>query len=110
MPKLPQSTKKKWIKTGKKPFSSLKNNTSKNRKFYNRKVWKDIRDLYYKENPLCKWCEEEGLVVPGDVVDHIKEINDGGEKLDINNLQTLCHKHHNQKTSWERKKRNTNTT
>ncbi len=31
--------------------------------------------------------------------DHIKEIADGGDQWDINNLQTLCYKCHKQKTS-----------
>ena len=58
-----------------------------------------------QSQPLCVWCEEEGITKPGDIVDHIKEISDGGDPFDQNNLQTMCHKHHNQKTKWAAKKR-----
>jgi 5-methylcytosine-specific restriction protein A len=47
---------------------------------------------------LCLHCEEEGKVVPADVVDHIKPIKQGGAKLSHNNIQSLCHSCHNKKT------------
>ena len=56
-------------------------------------------------NPICKWCEEEGRVTPGQIVDHIVEIKDGGQTLSFDNLQTLCLPHHNQKTAWAKMKR-----
>ena len=56
-------------------------------------------------NPICKWCEEEGRVTEGKIVDHIIEIKDGGDTLSFDNLQTLCLPHHNQKTVWAKMKR-----
>lgn len=105
MPRLPKAKKKSWLATSKKKTGYQKKHTSINRDFYTSKAWAELRALYIKSFPLCKWCEEEGRVVEADVVDHVKEIIDGGEPLDTANLQSLCHKHHTQKTNWERAKR-----
>lgn len=109
MPKLPKSKKLNWKAPGKSKAYSKGGDKrlydTINKKFYDSKEWRELRAYYIRRYPLCKWCEEEGLTKPADVVDHIKEISDGGEKLNINNLQGLCHKHHNQKTNWERAKR-----
>ena len=108
MPKLPKSKSVSWkAKTERKVFETKgkKSYKTDNAKFYNSKEWKTLRNYYISEHPLCKWCEEEGKVVSGDVVDHVKEIKDGGARLDQNNLMTLCHRHHIQKTNWERSKR-----
>ena len=43
-------------------------------------------------------------------MDHVKEIRDGGDKLSFDNLQTLCLRHHNQKTAWSKMKRRKNGT
>jgi len=42
-------------------------------------------------------CEAEGRVTIADVVDHIVPIEDGGARLDVNNLRSLCTKHHEQR-------------
>lgn len=103
MPKLPKATPNKWIVQKRKTFKSLK--VSKHSKFYSSKVWKDLRAYFIAEYPLCKWCEEEGVVKEANIVDHIVEINDGGDKLNEDNLMSLCHRHHLQKTNWARSKR-----
>mgnify|MGYP003630050897 CR=1 FL=1 len=108
MPSLPKKKDVSWrAKTERKAFESKgkKSYKTDNVKFYNSKEWKTLRNYYISEFPLCKWCEEEDKIVPGDVVDHIKEIKDGGDILNQNNLMTLCHRHHIQKTNWERSKR-----
>lgn len=69
-----------------------------NMAFYNSKKWRSTRKAYFAENPLCEDCKEKKLVVAGEVVDHIKEINDGGAKYDFENLKTLCHTCHNIKS------------
>lgn len=104
MPKLPQHKQPKWItKTKKKKRYGFKEeHISNNNKFYHSKDWKDLRAWYIKQFPICKWCEEEGIVTAGEEVDHIKEIEDGGEKLNQDNLMTLCKRHHRQKTNWAR--------
>jgi len=66
--------------------------------FYNSRAWRKLRDWFIRANPLCIHCKDEGVIKAGDVVDHIIEIKNGGEKLNSLNLQTLCHLHHNRKT------------
>jgi len=50
-------------------------------------------------------CLAEGKVTQGAIVDHIVEIQDGGDLTSPDNLQTLCRYHHNLKTSQEKKER-----
>lgn len=106
MPKLPKSKKVAW-QAKRKPFASngSKPKYSDNHSFYNSKAWRELRKMFISEHPLCKWCEEEGIVKEADVVDHIQEIKDGGEMLDQKNLMSMCHPHHLQKTNWNRSKR-----
>jgi len=67
--------------------------------FYNSGLWRKLRNRYMRENPLCIECKKTGgLVVAANVVDHIIPIKAGGDSLAIDNLQSLCHRHHNQKT------------
>jgi 5-methylcytosine-specific restriction protein A len=68
--------------------------------FYQSKAWWRVRTIVLRGNPLCAVCNH-----PANVVDHIVESRDGGALLDLNNLQGLCHFHHNQKSAEERKKR-----
>lgn len=60
--------------------------------------WKRLRDQYIAEYPLCAECERHGRVTPAQCVDHIRPINRGGERLDPDNLQSLCHTCHSRKT------------
>lgn len=68
--------------------------------------WKKLRKAYIGENPLCEMCAKRGINTPARVVDHIKEISDGGEPFDWDNLQSLCNECHYRKTLDERRKRN----
>ena len=108
MPILPKGKKKKWIANSNKKTGFTKKHQSENYDFYNSKAWRDLRKWFIKQNPLCKWCKEEGIMtIDNLIVDHIIEIKeDSTKKLDIDNLQTLCLKHHNQKTNWQKAKRN----
>lgn len=87
-----------------KPFESIRRDEA----FYQGKVWRKLRNYYIKMNPLCVQCAKEGKYIGGSVVDHIKPINpvnaydmqDGkyGHPTRQDNLQTLCTRHHNQKS------------
>lgn len=46
-------------------------------------------------------CELSDIIMPGDCVDHIKRIEDGGAKWDWSNLQTLCNSCHARKSGQE---------
>jgi len=60
--------------------------------------WKRLRLWFLRRNPLCLHCKEQGELTPATEVDHIKPINDGGDRLDHMNLQALCKSCHSRKT------------
>ena len=73
--------------------------------FYWTNTWKKLRASYIDEQPLCESCLVFGILEDARVVDHIKEIEDGGSRTDRDNLQSLCDSCHKRKTARERKKR-----
>lgn len=56
-------------------------------------------------HPLCAHCVKVGLITPMVIVDHIKELKDGGDPWDPDNLESLCDEHHKKKTGREVKRR-----
>lgn len=66
-------------------------------KFYNTAQWKRLRDLFFKEHPLCEECQRQGIVKVSQIVDHIVPIENGGSKTDVTNLRALCQSCHNKK-------------
>lgn len=57
--------------------------------------WQKIRKVHLTNNPLCRFCQEDGRITPAEVVDHIVK-HDGDLSLfyDPTNLQSLCKEHH----------------
>lgn len=53
--------------------------------------WQKARVLFLKENPLCVYCECNGIITAANIVDHI-EPHRGDQVLfwDRNNWQALC--------------------
>lgn len=47
---------------------------------------------------MCEWRGCRRLAVE---VDHITPVSQGGDRYDWNNLQSLCHAHHERKTLLE---------
>lgn len=76
-----------------------------NTKFYQSTAWRKLRAVKLEQDPLCEECLKKGVQNPAQVADHILAINQGGEMLDINNLQSLCHVCHNKKSGIEAHKR-----
>lgn len=85
-------------------YKKKRNNTD-NRLFrqsvYQDKRWKQLRQQYFTEHPLCELCLEEGIITAGEDIHHIISPfkNKDPEYVeryafDINNLKTLCKKHH----------------
>lgn len=72
---------------------------------YKSQRWVKLRAEVIRQQPLCQHCLAYNIITPGKIVDHIVEIEDGGEVWDINNLQHLCSTCHNQKTAREAVKR-----
>ncbi|MBT8631632.1 HNH endonuclease [Polynucleobacter paneuropaeus] len=72
-------------------------------KVYKSKAWANTRRYHLHDHPNCVECDKEGIYnVENPEVDHViplKEwIAQGGDPLDQTNLQTLCLKHHGEKT------------
>lgn len=75
-------------------------------RFYHSRQWKRAREqVIARDGGLCRNCKRRGIVKKFDVVDHIKEMKDGGLKLSLDNLECLCHSCHNKKTAVEKSRR-----
>lgn len=98
MPSKPQKITRPWVKE-RKPFERI--NANANTEFYNSRAWRKLSKQQKELHPLCCMCEREGFTTPAEIADHIIPINQGGASLDINNLQSLCKKHHNAKSANE---------
>ena len=70
----------------------------KTESFYKSREWRKLRALAYeRDNGLCQRCKARGQLVRADVVHHIIEIKeDWSKRLDMDNLESLCHSCHNQ--------------
>lgn len=75
--------------------------TVDNGKFYRSTPWRKLRALKVRQSPICEVCAVEGRVSAVEVIDHIIPITEGGAPLDINNLQSMCSRHHNIKSGRE---------
>lgn len=91
-----------------KPVNSNKSSHAKKRvtqPVYGTARWKKVRAMKLKINPLCEYCAEGGVVTQAVMVDHIKEIADGGAAFDLNNLASTCMPCHGKKTAKVSKER-----
>ena len=98
MPILPKGKNRSWI-----PKPKPQERQHDNSIFYNSKAWRMTRKFYIKANPLCELCKREtpSIIKAANVIDHIKPISLGGNKLDQTNLMGLCTMHHNKKSARE---------
>lgn len=69
--------------------------------FYTSRLWRRTRSYHIQREPLCRECKNQGINTPGEHVDHIKPIKQGGHATDSDNLQTLCASCHSKKTRTE---------
>jgi 5-methylcytosine-specific restriction protein A len=60
-----------------------------------------LRDYKRHISPICEHCLLEGKYTKFHTIDHIKPIAEGGEALDLDNLQTLCEPCHRKKSAKE---------
>ena len=64
--------------------------------------WQKASKRFLKVNPLCKQCQEKGLLVTAEVVDHsVPHRGDRQLFWDEENWQPLCKKCHDRKTRLE---------
>ena len=73
----------------------------KSQKFYQSIGWKTMRKRKLAQNPFCEECEKQNKFMKASMVDHIRPIRQGGDALDINNLQSLCWSCHSRKSAQE---------
>jgi len=66
---------------------------------YKLAAWQKLRLRHLCKYPLCVDCMKEGRSVLATIVDHIKDhVGNLDLFFDESNLQSLCAKHHSQKT------------
>lgn len=99
MPNLPTSSKRSWIANNKGNHQGrIRTETDK---LYHTTNWRKLRKKYITAHPLCAECMKQNRITTGTVVDHITPVKQGGEFLNLNNLQTLCDKCHARKSGQE---------
>lgn len=82
------------------PFEGI---SKENYSFYASTRWRNFTKKYRRLNPLCIHCLKEGKTTMTEVVDHRIPIRQGGDKWNSDNLQGLCHYHHNRKSATDKK-------
>lgn len=61
------------------------------RRLYNTKAWHRLRTAQLRDEPLCKFCLEQGRTEAATIVDHIvPHKGDHGLFFDPGNLASLC--------------------
>ena len=60
--------------------------------------WRRLRARYLKQHSLCEDCEALGLIVLAVEVHHVVALNQGGKRLDWDNLRALCRSCHSKRT------------
>lgn len=63
--------------------------------------WWRIRKQVLTEQPLCQPCERAGRITLAAEVDHIIPIRNHGDKVNRNNLQSICRECHRKKSTAE---------
>lgn len=61
-------------------------------------LWQKVRRVQLGREPICRACKRQMATC----VDHIIPLSQGGERLDYQNLQSLCRGCHAAKTGRER--------
>lgn len=58
---------------------------------YNTARWKALREQQLQDEPLCRYCEEQGRVQSANTADHIEPVAERPDlAFDQDNLQSLC--------------------
>ncbi len=74
-------------------------------RFYHSHLWTKFSRWFRADHPLCQVCLDHGVIKGADMVDHITPLRDGGAKLDLGDLQSLCNSCHGKKSIAERGRR-----
>ena len=74
--------------------------------FYHSQAWVKLSKSFRAAHPLCEECKKHGIIRGAQQVDHIIPIKDDWEnRLNTNNLQSLCVSCHSLKTAQEQKEK-----
>ena len=72
-------------------------------KIYNSKTWKQLRELYYSDHPLCQRCLEKGIIKPSEEIHHKIPFLTGKTSdeiyelaYDYENLMSVCKQCHSE--------------
>ena len=76
------------------------NRPSAARRGYDRQ-WRRVRAIQLAREPLCQDCKRAGRVTPASEVHHVVALRDGGARLDLDNLASLCGPCHRRVTARE---------
>jgi 5-methylcytosine-specific restriction endonuclease McrA len=70
---------------------------------YSKQSWKVLRESFLSTYPLCKVCQQLGVIRVATIVDHITPHKGNSDLFfDADNLQSLCKRHHDKKTNAEK--------
>jgi 5-methylcytosine-specific restriction endonuclease McrA len=71
---------------------------------YSTQRWQRLRLQKLRQHPLCEACLQVGEIEPATVVDHRTPIAKGGDPFPaLDQLASLCERHHNEKTNAEQR-------
>ena len=86
-----------------KPAKAARRESAEWHSWYGLKVWTDdLRPAQLMRQPFCRACLEAGIRTRATVVDHIVPFRGDWQLfVDPNNHQSLCKRHHDQKTARE---------
>lgn len=104
MPTKPKKVRRPWEPKPQPKQAGRKADSS----FYHTPAWRKLTKVYARAHPLCEECLKKGRTTPRAVTDHVTPIEQGGEPLSWNNLQSMCHPCHNRKSGRERHQKNEN--
>jgi 5-methylcytosine-specific restriction protein A len=68
---------------------------------YGTVAWQKARAEHLRIEPYCRDCRALGLLRLATVVDHIRPVKQGGDFFDEDNLQSLCNRCHERKSTQE---------
>ena len=99
MPKIPFIRD---LKNQQKKKNRIQEPVSISQKIYNSKQWKNLRNSYIAEHPLCERCEQMGKVTSAEAVHHKIPFLSGFTQAEIenlaydwDNLMSVCNACHN---------------
>lgn len=86
-----------------KPKRASRRTSAEYHSWYSLTVWTDdLRPTQLLREPFCRECAKRGIRTWATVVDHVEpHRGDWNKFIDRGNLQSLCKRHHDQKTARE---------